>query len=64
VIDHYSNNIKGSDNLSFMLRDISGKPISLNISDPDKQAIIAFLGSLTDYEMVADPKFSNPFKIK
>ena len=36
----------------------------MNISDNDKAAIIAFLNTLTDYTLVTDPKFSNPFKVK
>lgn len=27
----------------------------------EKQALIAFMGALTDAPMIADPKFSNPF---
>jgi len=34
----------------------------MNISENEKTAIIAFLGTLTDYSFITDPKFSNPFK--
>jgi cytochrome c peroxidase len=65
VIDHYSHNIQASQNLAFELRDSTGiNPKQMNIPDADKQALIAFLNTLTDYQMVSDPKFSNPFKVK
>jgi cytochrome c peroxidase len=28
----------------------------------EKQALVAFLKTLTDQEMIRDPKYSNPFK--
>jgi len=36
-------------------------PEGLNLSETDKLALIAFLGTLTDTALVQDPKFSNPF---
>ena len=42
--------------------DAPGHAMKMNISDQEKTAIIAFLCTLTDYQMVTDPKFSNPFK--
>ncbi len=64
VIDHYSNNIKTSANLDGMLRDAKGNAMAMNITTADRQAIIAFLNTMTDYVMISDPKFSNPFKLK
>lgn len=64
VIDHYSNGIKASANLSSFLRDPSGQPIKMNISETEKKALIAFLNTLTDFKVLTDPKFSNPFKAK
>ena len=64
VIDHYSHNIQPSPNLDFQLQDSLGHPKQMNIPDADKQALIAFLNTLTDYQLVTDPKFSNPFKVK
>ena len=63
VIDHYSHNIQGSTNLDTVLTR-NGAPRAMNITDADKQALIAFLNTLTDTRMITDPKFSNPFKIK
>lgn len=64
VIDHYSKGIKNSPNLDDRLRDDKKKPMKMNITNDDKRAIIAFLNTLTDYEMITDPKFSDPFKIR
>jgi cytochrome c peroxidase len=64
VIDHYSQGIQNSPNLDTMLQNPSGGARQMNISAQEKTAIIAFLGTLTDYNMITDPKFSNPFKTK
>ena len=39
----------------------NGAPKRLNLKDIEKQALIAFLKTLTDKEFVNDEKFSNPF---
>jgi cytochrome c peroxidase len=64
VLDHYSGNIQNSDNLDTLLKKSNGEPMRMNISAQEKQAIIAFLGTLTDYSTITDPKFSNPFQKK
>jgi cytochrome c peroxidase len=64
VLEHYSRNIKPNSNLDDRLKNNDGTPISLKINDDDKKAIIAFLGTLTDYKMITNPKLSNPFKLK
>ncbi len=63
VLNHYSHGIQNSPNLNEVLRDYStNQPRTMNITESDKKMLIAFLNSLTDYNMVSDPKFSNPFK--
>lgn len=64
VLEHYSHGINNTPNLSFHLRDNAGNPMRLEITEGDKKAIIAFLGSLTDHKTNTDAKFSNPFKVK
>jgi cytochrome c peroxidase len=64
VIDHYSEGIANHPNLDQRLKDSQGNALRLNITSNEKNAIIAFLNTLTDYEMISDPKFSNPFKAK
>jgi cytochrome c peroxidase len=62
VMDHYSEGIKGSENLDPRLRTIDGGPKQFNIPVADQQAMVAFLNSLTDHQMIRDVKFSDPFK--
>lgn len=64
VLDFYSHGIQDAAHLSFVLRDQNtGKPIQMNISDQERAALKAFLNTLTDYNMITDPKFSDPFQI-
>lgn len=64
VLEHYSHGIRNTPNLDERLKESNGQPIQMNIPDSDKKALIAFLNSLTDYEMVTDSKFASPFKTK
>jgi cytochrome c peroxidase len=61
VIDHYSSGVVNSSTLDPRLMQ-NGQPEVLNIPSEDKAALIAFLKTLTDYDMVTDPKYSNPFQ--
>lgn len=63
VLNHYSEGIADNQNLDERLKN-GGAPMRMAIPDQDKKAIIAFLNTLTDYEMITDPKFSNPFKAR
>ncbi len=62
VIDHYDHGIRDSTTLDAALRDADGRPRRMNLSEADKQALEAFLRTFTDEAMVADPKFSDPFR--
>jgi cytochrome c peroxidase len=62
VLDHYSVGIQDTPNLDARLTTSDGTPKQMNIPETDKQAIIAFLKTLTDYKVVTDSKFSSPFK--
>lgn len=61
VVEHYNSGIQAHPNLSSELR-AGSSPIRLNLNDSEKQALVAFLKTLTDEEMIADARFSNPFK--
>ena len=63
VLNHYSEGIANNPNLDTRLKK-DGQPMSLQIPQHDRDAIIAFLNTLTDHQMISDVKFSNPFKIK
>lgn len=64
VLNHYSSEIEDSENLDARFRDVNGTPKKFNISSSDKTAIITFLNSMTDYWLLIDPKFSNPFTVR
>jgi cytochrome c peroxidase len=63
VIEHYSENIQNNSNLDFRLR-TNGSPTQFHISEHEAKALVAFLNTLTDYQVITDPKFSDPFKVK
>jgi cytochrome c peroxidase len=64
VLNFYSHGIQEVSGLNSILRDQNtGKPLQMNISDQEKEALKAFLNTLTDYTMITDPKFSDPFQI-
>ncbi len=62
VVEHYSTAIQPHPNLSPILRAANGEPVRFNFTDAEKAALVAFLHTLTDYNMMADEKFSDPFQ--
>lgn len=61
VIDHYSTGIQPHVNLSNALKDGNGQPLQSQFSNAEKQALLAFLATLTDNSLSQDSKFSDPF---
>lgn len=57
VIEHYSTGIQQHDNLDFQLP--AG---GFDFTDTEKENLIAFLHTLSDHEMAAEVRYSNPFK--
>lgn len=41
----------------------SGFVRNFNATDEEVDAVVAFMESLTDYEFISDPRFSNPFEL-
>lgn len=62
VIDFYSTGIQKHPNLTPPLLGSDGEPVKFNFSATEKEALIAFMHTLTDEEMLTDEKYSNPFK--
>lgn len=63
VIEHYNSGIKFNPNLPPQLRTADGTgPRRLNLTQQQKDDLLAFLKTLTDHAIVRDEKFSNPFK--
>ncbi|MGB0978691.1 MAG: cytochrome-c peroxidase [Croceimicrobium sp.] len=60
VIDHYNNGLEASVNLDPALEytRVTG---GLKLSSQDKADLIAFLKTLTDQELINDPRYSDPF---
>lgn len=64
VLEHYSTGIVNHPNLDFRLKVSGNRALQMNITDDDKKSLIVFLNTLTDYNMITDPRFSNPFVSK
>lgn len=62
VVDHYSDKIENTTNLHWTLRGFDGQALRMNLTDQQKDDLVAFLQALTDQQYVNDPKYSNPFK--
>ncbi|WIO74114.1 cytochrome c peroxidase [Porticoccaceae bacterium LTM1] len=67
VLEHYDNGVMRSNTLSPLIAEATNlskgqdAPIELHLSDAEKQAIIAFLHTLTDQSLLTNPDFANPF---
>ncbi|RKR08053.1 cytochrome c peroxidase [Maribacter vaceletii] len=62
VIEHYSSGIKNHSNLISPLVNSTGQVGRFNFTEKEKEALVAFLHTLTDNKMLTDEKYSNPFK--
>ena len=61
VLDFYSTGIQAHPNLHPLLLDEEGNPRRMNFSFQDKIDLIAFLRTMTSYDILHDARFSNPF---
>ena len=62
VIDHYNRGIQPHPHLDKNLMVTSGSaPVRLNLTQEEKDALVAFLRTLTDVSFITDKKFSDPF---
>jgi cytochrome c peroxidase len=63
VVEHYDNGVQDHPNLDPRLRAPGGgPPQNLGLDPMQKAALVAFLRTLTDDALLADPKFSDPFR--
>jgi cytochrome c peroxidase len=60
VVEHYNSGVKNHQNLDFRLKN-GAEPRKLNLSDLEKQALVDFLHTLTDDEIVSDDRYADPF---
>lgn len=61
VVDHYNDGVQNHPNLSNALRVGNDQVRKLNLTNNEKNDLIAFLHTLTDDVMINDEKFSDPF---
>jgi len=62
VVEHYDSGVQPSPNLDPRLRvPGSPEPRKLNLTPAEKAALVAFLATLTDQPLLADPRYSSPF---
>lgn len=61
VVEFYSRGVQDSPGLDPRLRTGDGSPRRLHLTDAQADALVAFLGSLTDSTFLQEPRFSNPF---
>ena len=68
VVSHYSDNVQDHPNLNLRLTTLDdgqsgvGEVLRLNLTQSEKEALVAFLNTLTDGEILTDEKYSDPFK--
>lgn len=65
VVDHYTENLQAHPYIADQLTttgQIGGPPLDINLTPQEKQDLIAFLKTLTDWDLINDPRFSNPFE--
>jgi len=61
VVNFYSDGIKTHSNLNTLLKDNSGQAKKMNFAEIEKAALVSYLETLTDEEMIKDDKFADPF---
>lgn len=62
VVEHYNSGIQKHPTLDAVLKDDSGNPVRLNLTEAQKAALVAFLKTLTDRGVASEKKWSNPFR--
>ena len=56
VVNHYTSGVQENLSLDWVLRN------DIDLSEVEKRMLVDFLHTLTDYELINNEKFSNPFK--
>ncbi len=61
VVEHYNSGVQAHPNLDDKFKNQDGTIKRLNLTSVEKQALVAFLHTLTDESLITDERFSNPF---
>jgi len=62
VVDHYMRGVQDGPASDYRLCGSNGAPQRLAISFTDRAALVAFMRTLTDTTLAADPRFATPFR--
>jgi cytochrome c peroxidase len=62
VVEHYSSGVQDGPGLDARLKGTDGAPLKPNLSPQDKAALVAFMKTLSDPVLGADPRFASPFR--
>ena len=67
VVNQYNSNVQQHPNLHFRLTTVDdgplgGPPFQMNLTESEKEALVAFLHTFTDPTIATDEKFSDPFQ--
>lgn len=61
VVEHYSTGVKNHPTLSGHMKNHLGEARHLDLTKLEAEALVAFMKTFTDYELINDEKFSDPF---
>lgn len=61
VVDFYDRGVRANPALDPRLRTPGGQPQRLNLTPTERDALVAFLKTLTDRTFLTDPRFGDPF---
>ncbi len=61
VVEHYSTGVLAHPYLSAHMKNGDSSPRNLNLTPEESAGLVAFLKTLTDYELIKDEKYSDPF---
>lgn len=62
VVEFYDHGVHDAPGLDPRLRGADGRPRRLHLSPNQIDALVAFMGALTDTTFLRDPRFSDPFR--
>jgi cytochrome c peroxidase len=61
VIRFYSQDIQNHPNLHPALKDDRGRAVNYRFNNVERRDLVSFLNTLTDFELITDEKYSDPF---
>jgi cytochrome c peroxidase len=62
VVDFYDRGVQANPGLDPRLRTPGGQPLRLNLSQQERDALVAFMKTFTDRTFLSDPRLASPFR--